>query len=444
MQRSLMIQEFVDDVRISARSLWRAPLMTVVILVTVGLGIGATAAIFAGVNAALLRPLPYAEPDRLVRIYTDAPPFKWRFSVADYLALENQQTQFAQVAAYTDRAMTFTDGHTADLVRGRVVTWRFFALLGIAPAMGSDFSEQDGRPGQPLAVIVSQAFWHQRLGGRQDVIGKPIRLDGLDHVVRGVLPATMGPFERRQDFFVAAQLAAPPRRGPFLYTAIARLKPGATLASAESEARAINRRIFPIWQASYQDDRATWSLMDLKSFVVGDVGTTAGLALAAVGLVWLIACANASNLLIARVTSRRRELAVRSALGGSRARIIRYLLAESALLAAGSVAVGVLLSWGGINLLRGLGANFFPRMQEITFDGTLIGLLAALTVMSGLIFGLVPALHGTGGTAADSLRSLGRSATGSVAVRRLRRLLVGSQFAVTTPLLVMSEPALTS
>jgi putative ABC transport system permease protein len=444
MQRALMLQDFIQDVRISVRSLLRAPVLTLTILITVGLGIGASTAIFSAVDAALLRPLPYADPSRLVQIYTDTPPFKFRFSVADYLALQAQQTQFEQIAAYTERAMAFSDGDVAELLRGRVVSWTYFALLGVKPALGRDFRELDGRPGSPPAVIVSHGFWQQRLGGRPDVMGTRIRLDGLDYTLAGVLPPLTGPLERRQEFFVAAQWSTPPRRGPFLYTVLGRLRRGADPSAAEGELRAINRRIFPVWQASYQDDKATWSMTDLKTFVVGDVGTIAGLALAAVGLVWLIACANASNLLIARVTSRRRELAVRAALGASRARVVRYLLAESALLATGAVVVGIALAWAGVELLRGVGASYFPRMQEITLDAPVAWLLVALTVTSGVMFGLVPALHGTGGPVDDSLRSLGRSTTGSRNVQRLRRALVGGQFAVATPLLVVAGLLLTS
>ena len=439
-----MLRDFTQDVRICLRSVLRVPVLTLTILVTVGLGIGATAAIFGAVNAALLRPLPYAEPDRLVRIYTDAPPFKFRFSVADYLALQEQQTQFEQIAAYTDRAMTFSDGDVAELLRGRVVTWAYFALLGITPERGRDFTEVDGRPGSPPAVIVSHGFWQRRLGGRADAIGTPIRLDGSDYTLAGVLPQSVGPLERTQEFFVAAQWNTPPRRGPFLYTVLGRLRRGVERSVAASELRAINRRIFPLWQASYQDDKATWSMMDLKALVVGDLGTIAGLALAAVGLVWLIACANASNLLIARVTSRRRELAVRAALGASRGRVIQYLLVESALLAVGSVLVGLALAWAGFELLRGVGARYFPRMEEITLDGPVLWVLLALTVMSGAIFGLVPAWHGTGGPLGETLHSLGRSSTGSIAVRRVRRVLVGSQFAVATPLLIVAGLLLAS
>ncbi len=442
--RALMLQDFVQDVQVCIRGLRRAPMVTLTIVMTVGLGIGGTTAIFSAVNAALLRPLPYAEPDRLVWIYTDTPPFRFNFSVADYLALRDQQTQFEQIAGFRGRTMSFSDGERADLVRVRLVSSTYFALLGIRPALGRDFTEADDRPGSPLVVIVSHGFWRQRLGGRTDVLGTPVRLDGADYALAGVLPPLAGPLERQQDVFAPMQWSIPPRRGPFFYSVIARLRKDGDRAAAASELRAINRRIFPLWKASYQDDRATWSMADLKTWIVGDVETTAGLALAAVGLVWLIACANASNLLIARVTGRRQELAVRAALGASRARVVRYMLAESAVLALGAVILGAALAWVGMRLLQSVGAGYFPRMQEVTVDGTVLGLMAVLTVMSGCLFGLIPALHGTGGTIDHSLRSLGRSSTGSLATRRLRQALVGTQFAVATPLLIVAGLLLAS
>lgn len=437
-QRSLMLLDLAEDLRVSLRSLLRVPVLTLTILATVGLGIGATTAMFGAVYAALLRPLPYADPDRLVRIYTDSPPFRFRFSAADYLALQSQQTSFDETATYTDRAMTFSDRDVVALVNGRVVSWGYFRLLGITPGLGRDFSEADGRQGSPRAVIVSHSFWRTRLGERADAVGRPIRLDGADHVLAGVLPPRVGPLEQSQEFFVAQQFAPPTRRGPFLYTVIARLGRGVEASAATEELRAINKRIFPVWKASYQDDKATWSLVDLKAHVVGNLSRTAGLALAAVALVWLIACANASNLLIARVASRRRELALRAALGASRARIARFLLAEGLLLAGGSVAVGLAVAMAGVGLLRGAGAEYFPRMQEVGLGGPVLFLLFGLMVASTLIFGLLPALHGTGKSPDGSLRSIERSSTAGVGERRLRRVLVGSQFAVATPLLVIA------
>ena len=444
MRRGVMLEDLVQDLRIGLRGLLRAPLMTLTIIVTVGLGIGATTVIFAAVDAALLRSLPYADPARLVRIYTDAPPNKFPLSVADYLALSSQQTRFEQVAGYTGRPMAFTGGSVAERLKGEAVSWTYFSVLGVKPAMGRDFTEADGGPGSPPAVIVSHGFWERRLGGRADAIGHPITLDGTHYTVAGVLPASLGPLEHDQEFFVAAQWTTPPRKGPFFITPLARLRHEADRSLAADELRAINRRIFPVWRVSYQDDKATWSMMDLQSFVIGDVRTIAGLALVAVALVWLIACTNASNLLIARVTSRRRELAVRAALGASRGRVVRYLLAESGLLALGAAAIGIGLTWLAIGLLRDFGAAYFPRTAEITLNGPVLWLLAGLTAGSAILFGLVPAVHGSGGPVEEALRSSGRSSTGTLDVRRLRRVLVGSQFAIATPLLVVAGLLLVS
>ena len=443
-QLTLMLQDFAQDARIAIRSLLRTPVLALMIVLTVGVGIGATTAIFCAVDAMLLRPLPYADPGRLVRIYTDTPPFVFRFSAADYLALVAQQTQFEKVAAYTGRTFTFSDGRSSDVVPGKMVSWAYFDVLGVRPALGRGFTEADGREGARRTVIVSHAFWQQRLGGRADAIGQPVRLDGADYTLAGVLPRKVGPLEQRQEWFAVQQFKTPSRRGPFPFTVIARLRPATTPAAAAAELRAIDKRIFPLWKSSYQDDRATWSMMDLKSHVVHDVSKVAGLALGAVALVWLIACANASSLLIARVTGRRQELAVRVALGASRGRIVRYLLAESAVLAAGSVVVGVALARAGVGLLRSAGGSYLPRVQEIALDGAALWVLAGLTLASLALFGLVPALHGAGGPIGDSLRSSGRGATGSLAVRRLRRVLVGTQFAVTTPLLVVAALLLAS
>jgi predicted permease len=447
-QRTLWLQDFGQDVRIAVRSLLRTPVLALTIILTIGLGIGATTAIFSGINAALLRPLPYPDPERLVRIYTDTPPFVFRLSAADYLAVEAQQTHFEKLTAYTGRTLTFSDGQTSDLVQGKMVSWAYFDVLGIRPALGRGFSEADGREGSPPLVIVSHGFWQSHLGGRADAIGKPVRLDGADYTLAGVLPPppSIGPLEQGIEWFILQQFKTPPRRGPFLFTVVGRLRPGVAPSAAAAELRAINKRIFPIWKSSYQDDKATWGIMDLKAHVVGDVSKMAGLALGAVALVWLIACANASSLLIARVTGRQQELAVRVALGASRGRVVRYLLAESAVLAAGSVAVGVLLAKAGIDLLRSVGTNNLPRVHEMSLDGTALWLLAGLTLASLALFGLVPALHGAGPgrKVGDSLRSSSRGSTGSLAVRRLRRVLVGSQFAVTTPLLVVAALLLAS
>ncbi len=438
MQRRLALQDLGQDISISLRSLARAPILTLTILLTVGLGIGATTVIFAAIEAAFLRPLPYAHPERLVWIYTDTPPFQFRLSAVDYLALEAQRTRFESIGAFTDRTMTFREGAGAEVLQGRVVSWSYFRTLGLVPVLGRDFTDLDAKLHTAPGVIVSHAFWQQRLASRPDVLGSPIRLDGAEYLLLGVLPARVGPLERRHDFFLVAQFSPPPRRGPFPYWVVGRLRDGVSHAAAANELRTINRRIFPIWRSSYQDDRATWSLVDLKTRLVGDTTTTGGVAIAAVALVWLMACVNASNLLIARLTSRRRELAIRTALGASRARVLRFLLVESALLSIGAAAIGITIARLGVRLVRGIAATYFPLAQDVAFNATVIGVLLAIVFASLLIFGAIPAIQGTTGPIDESLRSAGRSSTGSRSARRLRHGLVALQFALSTPLLIVA------
>ena len=412
------------DLRHSLRSLASTPVLAITIVLTVGLGIGATTAMFGAIHAVLMKPLPYAEPDRLVRIYMDSPPNKWGFSVADYLALEEQQTSFQQVAGYARSAMTFTTGGVAERVRGRLVSPSYFSLLGTRPRLGRDLVPADGRPGADRSIIVSHGFWTRFLGGEESILGRPIRLDGEPYTVVGVLPPTLGPLERSSEFFAAAQWDTPPRRGPFFIVALGRLAEDTTRAQAVEELRAINKRIFPVWQSTYQDPRASWGMMDLKQHVLGDIGPTLLMALCAVGFVLLVAATNAANLLVARTTYRQRELAVRSALGASRGRLLQHLLSEAGLLALLAAVVGLALAAGGVHLLTTVGADHIPRSGEIVLGGTVATFLLVLTLGSALLFGLVPSLHGVGSRLDSLLRSGGRSATDGVAARRLRRALV--------------------
>ncbi|HEX9636971.1 MAG TPA: ADOP family duplicated permease [Acidobacteriota bacterium] len=430
------MQNFWRDVHHSFRSLSRSPVLSATIVLTVGLGIGATTAIFGVIHAVLLKPLPYADPERLVRIYTDAPPNRWNFSLADYLALAEQQTRFQQVAAYANTTMTFSRGALAERIHGKFVSPTYFPLLGVAPLHGRLLSPIDSQPGSERTVIVSHGFWARYLGGDPGALGRRIRLDGDDYTVVGVLRPEVGPFEHGKEFFAAAQWQTPPRRGPFNIIALGRLRADTERGAAAEELRAINRRIFPLWQSSYQDQRATWGMIDLKEQVVGDRGPTLLIVLAAVGFLLLIACTNAANLLLARATERSRELAVRRALGASRGRLALHLLAESALLAVGSALLGLWIAAAAIDLLAVAGADFIPRTQEIRLSGPVLLFLAALTAGSGLLFGLIPALHAVRLRLDRAIHTGGSWSTASGRQRGLRRVLVAAQFAVATPLLI--------
>ena len=426
------------DFRHSLRSLIRTPMLTATIVLTVGLGIGATTAIFSVIDAVLIKPLPYSNPGNLVRLYTDQPPNRWPFSVADYLALEEQQTSFRDVAAYWNAAMTFTRDDVAERVQGSSVTWNYLSLLGINPVVGRQFNEADGVPGAERVALVSHGFWTRHLGRDDAAIGRPIRLNGNDFIVVGVLPPNLGPLEYQREFFIAEPLQTPPRKGPFYLRVIGRLHEDSEIVSAADELRAINRRIFPVWQSSWQDETTTWGIVDLKEFVVGDVSRTLAIVLGAVGFVLLIACTNAANLLVARATHRSRELAIRAALGASRGRVLQHLLSESALLAVGGAVVGIVLTVLGTRVLTTVGGDFIPRAAEISPSGSVLWVLAALTLGSAVLFGLVPSLQGSRTQFDTVLRSGGRGAgaTDGTGPRYLRRALVVTQFAVAAPLLI--------
>ena len=424
------------DLRHSLRSLARTPVLTATIVLTVGLGIGATTAIFSVIDAVLIRPLPYANAHRLYRIYTDSPPNRWPFSVADYLALDEQQTSFDGIAAYWTRTFTFNRDDIAERVSGMFVSWTYFPLLGVSPLHGRGFDRSDAVPGTDNRVIVSHRFWNRHLDGNPGAVGDPIRLNGGNYTVVGVLPPVVGPLEHDRDLFVVARFEPPPRKGPFFIRAIARISDAATPAAAADELRAINRRMFPVWQASYQDQRASWRMLDLKEFIVGDVGVTLTIVLGAVGFVLLIASTNAANLLVARATHRSRELAVRAALGASRSRLLQHLVSESLLLAVCGALLGIVLTWSGIKLVTTFGTDFIPRTSEIGLNSSVIWFLATLTAGSAALFGLIPALHSSNPRFDLAWRSGGRRATAGRGARRLRRTLVVSQFAVAAPLLI--------
>ncbi len=270
-QRGLLFEDLMQDLRICLRGLLRAPVLTLTIVATVGLGLGATTVIFAAVHAAFLRPLPYQDPARLVRLYTDAPPFKFPFSVADYLALREQQTHFDQVAMYSSRSMTYSNGAVAELLRGRLVSSNYFTTLGHRSGVRARLQRRRWASGQSPgrhrhAWVLAAATWRttpMSLADRSAWTAPTTPCEACS--LRRLVRSSAGRSSSSR-----SSSAPPPRKGPFLYTALARLKSESDRGPAADELRAINKRIFPIWKVSYQDDKATWSMMDLHAFVVGD------------------------------------------------------------------------------------------------------------------------------------------------------------------------------
>ncbi len=432
-----------QDVLYSLRSLARAPIVAATIVLTVGIGLGATTAMVSVIRAVLVSPLPYADAGSLAWIYTDTPPFHFRFSVVDYRALEADHPALSGIAGYQTNRVTVTTNGESERVNAKDVTGSYFPLLGQKPALGRLFDPSDDARGGAL-VVLTTPYWAKRFGADPMIVGRTLTIDGGSATIVGVLAGPSGPLEHDISLFTAAHWPTPTRKGPFFTMALGRLRPGISRAAALDTLRATNRRLFPIWRSSYQDEKATWGLQDLKSRVVRDVGSTLFVALAAVACVLLIACANAVNLLVARALGRSRELAIRGALGASRVRLLQTIAAESGVLTIAAALIALAVAAGAIQLLRSYGASDIPRIDEVRLSGPVLGWLAILAASSGLVIGIVPAIHGSRLRIDQALAASGRSNSDAPAARRLRRVLVALEFALATPLIIAATLVLSS
>ncbi len=437
------MQHLWRDLRFTFRSLATVPTLSATIVLTVGVGLGATVAALVLARTVLVDPLPYADPGRLAWIYTDNPPYRFNFSVVDYRALEGDHPTFSAVAAYQNQQVTVADGDAAERVSAKTVTGTYFPLLGQKPQIGRLFDASDDARDDRI-VVLTYAYWSRRFGRDPSVLGRAMTIDGARATIVGVLQRTSGPLERDVAVFSAARWPAPTRKGPFFTRVLGRLRPGVSPTAAAAALRATNARLFPIWRASYQDEKATWGLMDLKTRVVGEVGSTLVFVLAAVACVLLIACANAVNLLIARSLHRGRELAIRGALGATTSRLLQYVLVEACVLTAAAALVGLGVAVLALQLVAAYGADYVPRIDEVRFSATAFAWLAGLAAASGIVIGIVPAWHGTRLQVDQALRAGGRSSTVGPASRRVQRALVAAEFALATPLLVAGALVLAS
>ncbi len=428
------MRAFVTDLVFAARMFRKRPAFAITAIATLALGIGSTAAIFSVVNAVLLQPLPYSAPDRLVHIWHDlrtrnVTRFPW--APADFHDLRTQATMFAEVAALTTgRQVILTEGGEgeAGVVRTGNATPNIFRLLGARIAQGSDFTDADGTPIQALAgnegnappppprAILSYEFWQRKFGANPSIVGTVVGLGQQRIEVVGVLapgfellfPPGVN-IERAPDVWTPMRVDfAAGSRVNVASRVIGRLRDGVTLAQAQEEVDAIAadlRRQFAIKETAGFHLR----LEPMHQDLVADVQPVILTLLGAVGFVMLIACANVANLLLVRAAARERELAVRAALGSSRLRLVRQLLAESLLLAGLSASAGVLLARFGIDLLVALGPDNLPRLDRVIIDPTVIAFTAAAALVSAVIFGLVPALRASRPDVMDLLRRSGRT-----------------------------------
>jgi putative ABC transport system permease protein len=424
------METVLQDLRFAARRLRRAPGFALAAIATLALGIGATTAIFSVVNGVLLRSLPYSESDRLVALRSNTSAM----NLKDILAWSHATTSGG---GYVSQPLDLTGGDEPEQIPTALVTGGLFQSLGTRAERGRTLDASDDRAGAARVVVVSHSFWKRRMGGESGAIGRLLTLSGNPYAVVGVLPAAFSLPQSDAEVFAPLEVvfpeAAQHRGVNFLRTCL-RLAPGATLAGAGGEMEAIGRRLAEA--APDENKNRDWTVVSLLDRVVGGVRRALWILLGAVALALLVACSNFANLLLARSASRVHELAVRTSLGAGRMDVVRQLLSESLLLSLAGGALGVVLAVWGVDLLVALDPPSLPRLTSIAIDRNVLTFAAALSVVTGLVFGLLPALPQSGQAVASGLKQGASTSVSSGGAFRLQHSLVVSQVALALMLLI--------
>ncbi len=425
----------LNDLRYALRMMGKHRLFTCVAVLALGLGIGANTAIFSVINAVVLRPLPYHEPERLVTILHDGTK---PVSPANYFDLAQQSQSFEALAAAQWWEPNLTGLNEPEHLRGLQLTARMFQVLGVSPVLGRTFNPDEDQPGRERVVVLSNRLWQRRFAGNANIVGQQITLDGESYTVIGVMPRE---FQFAPFWATNAELWSPlnltPRandRGGQSLRVFARLKPGVTRAAAQSEVATIFRRL----EQEYPQANKGLALAvePLHEQVVGKTRPALIILFGAVSFVLLIACANVANLMMARATSRQKEIALRTALGASSSRIARQLLVESVLLALVGGVFSLMLSTAGMRVLLALGPSSLPRLDTITLDLPTLAFTLGVSIITGLLFGLAPVLQTRKWNWHDALKESTRGSSAGRGRVNARRLLVISEVALALMLLV--------
>lgn len=443
------MQAYALPLRHVLRRQWRTPLFTAITLLTIALGIGANTAIFSVINGILLKPLPYPESDRLVAVWQTAPGMNipdLNASPATYFTYREEGHTFQDIGLWRSDSVSVTGIAEPEQVDNLTMTDGVLPILGVQPILGRWFSRKDDSPGSPETVMLTWGYWQRRFGGAPDVIGRRLIVDGKAREIIGVMPRNFRFMSRDAQLILPFQFnRAEVFIGNFSYQAVARLKPGVTLAQANADVA----RMIPLLSTKFPPPPGfSMQVFDqlhigpnvrpLKNDVVGTIGNVLWVLMATVCIVLLIACANVANLLLVRAEGRQQELAIRAALGAGWAQIARELLLESVTLGVAGGALGLAMAAAALRVLVTMGSSHLPRIDEIGIDPTVLVFSTVISLFAGLLFGLMPVFKYAGPRLATTLRDGGRTSSEGRQRHRARSTLVVAQVAMAMVLLIAS------